>query len=916
MFLKLSHGAGLLFGVVLMCLVFASSVRAAGPEFSIEVEHEPSTINRGDEYVGYAVRVKNTGTSASVGTLSVQISLPEGIKFLEGAGAGWSCHPVARTCTSEAAVAGGAEWAPLKIETSPGPEAPDTVEATLIAFGAGAGSDAVASDSYGFGPATPFGLTALSAGACSAPPPAQTEIRSCPAAEAKGATPYTTAGGHPFAASSALAFATRLGTDGGSIPVQSLRDLFTELPPGFTGNPEAVPGICTVADVRESTSSANLCPDSSAVGGISLLFPHIVGEGVKAPIYWVVPEEGFVAALAFKPVEVGNVVVVIRARVRSNGDYGVSAVAPQPPQVPELVASPFVTLCGYGAKTKTSGVFAPAFVECKQPGINGANAIPFLTNPTRCAGGEPVTSAIADSYQRPGAQDAEERPVLSDPAWKLRSATSPTPTGCEALTEAWVGEGPDPTPPSLSFTPDSTQAAAPAAYSAHLHIPQPGLTSILGRATAHLKDTTVTLPAGLALNPSAAAGLGACSEAQAGYLGNEFPAPNPVHFSTVSAGCPPDSKLGTVEAITPLLDKPLKGAVYLAAQRENPFGSDFALYLVIEDRETGIKATLAGKVSPSESEEGRITSTFQNNPQVPVEDLSVDFFKGPNASLVNSDVCGSYTTHTELTPWSAADPDHPLPGEIAHSQSTVAIDGAPEGQGSCPASKAARPFDLQFSAGVADPSAGAHSPFSLRIARPQGDQEISKVTVATPPGFAASLKGVSLCSQAAIDQAKARKNSGEGALELAHPSCPASSQIGTTTIGAGTGKTDGTQPSAFYVKTGKAYLTGPYKGAPLSLTFVVPAVAGPFDLGVQVVRTALRVNPKTAQITAESDPIPQMLDGVPLDIRDIRVAIDRPGFTLNPTSCEPMAIAAQVAGSSGASRQPLPPLPGRQLRGA
>jgi hypothetical protein len=881
-------------------LVPSPAAEAAVSLGFVEAAHEaspiaPGTIRRGDEYVAYAVKLKNTGTTKAGPGSNVTVSLPAGVEMSGGSGTSWVCHPAAFTCTSSSEPEPGAEFPKLKLEAWILPGAPETIAASFTAYGGGAGGDAFAGDSFTLGPPRTFGPSSLTAGACSAPVPPTVLVRSCKEAEEHGATPYTLAGGHPFAASSSFAFNQHTTPSGATAVVQSLRDLITDLPPGFIGNPQAAGRLCTVSDVRESTNTSVLCPQSAAVGGINAILPGASHE--STPIYRVVPEAGYVAAFATKILDFGGKpTYVIRVKVRSNGDYGVTAIAPLTPQSPELLGVGFVTLCGYGAVASTSvpGTHIPTFTGCNYPATPGAFTVPFLTNPTRCAGGEPLTSITVDSYPNPGVLDADGFPLLSDPAWQLTSAASPAIGGCQALTEAWVGEGPEAAEPSLSFAPDTTQAAAPAGYTARLHIPQQGLLDPNGRATAHLKDTVVTLPRGVALNPSAAAGLGACSEAEAGYLGNDFPPPNPVHFSSASSGCPENSKIGTVVASTPLLDKPLKGAIYLAAQRQNPFGSDFAVYLVIDDPETGIKATLAGKVTPSEAEEGRITASFTDNPQVPLEDLTVSFFSGPRASLANPDLCGSYATGTDLTPWSAVDPDHPTAAEIAHSSDPVTIGGAPEGRSSCPASKADRPFDVDLSAGVADPTAGAHSPFTLRLTRRAGDQELSGVKVSTPPGFAASLRGVALCPSAGVARALLRTAVGDGAREVDDPSCPPQSQVGTTTIAAGAG----TDP--FYLRTGRVYLTGPYKGAPLSLTFVVPAVAGPFDLGVQVVRTALLVDPKTAAITAESDPLPQILDGVPLNVRDIRVDIDRPGFALNPTSCAPMAISGQISGGSGA----------------
>lgn len=840
-----------------------SSAQAAVDLAFTEAKHQQPTINRGDEYATYSVKLKNAGTTATTGTTTVEIALPEGAKLSLGTGTGWSCDLPAGTCSSDGVAAGGAEFPQLIMRVWLYPElAPDTVTAIFTASGGGASADAVAQDSFTFGPAYQYGISSFSA-----------------MAEDPLGADYTVAGGHPFAATSSLGFPTRTSPLGKPAPVESLRDLYFELPPGFVANPETAE-MCAFVQVQAAS-----CPDAAVVGGLRAFFDGDANEGA-VPIYRIVPEEGYPAAFAFRPVPISSLTVVLRAKLRSNGDYGVTAISPLPPQSPRLLSVEFATLCGFGSLLQPQGAGAnPRFLGCREAGEAGARQVPLLTNPTRCTGDAPTTRAHIDSYQHPGLQNDEGFPVLADPNWKSAQAVAPANTECQELTEAWTGVR----KPSFAFRPETTRAATAAGYTARLHIPQDGLLEEDGRATAHLKDTTVVLPQGVALNPSAAAGLGACTPAQAGYRGNDFPSPNPIRFRTTAAGCPEDSKVGKVQVSTPILADPLPGSIFLAEQDANPFGSRFAVYLVVDDKQTGIKATLAGRVSPDPAS-GQITATFQNNPQVPVEDLEVSFFGGPRASLSNPDVCGTYATRTELTPWSAANPDAPLSSEIAVSEDPIAIDTPAAGQAICPATKAQRPFSLTFSAGSTNPLAGAYSPFTLRMTRPDGNQEFDQVTVATPPGFLASLKGVAICSEGAIATALAKT----GKQELASPSCPAGSQVGTTTIGAGAG------PSPFYVRTGKIYLTGPYKGGPASLAFVVPAVAGPFDLGVQVVRTALQINSKTGQVTAKSDPIPKILEGVPLQVRDIRVDLDRPNFALNPTSCEAMAISATVTGASGA----------------
>jgi hypothetical protein len=857
--------------MVIAACAFASTAYAA-PVLTLEASRDQATVHRNDEYFSYSVKVKNTGPDPTTGPTTVTFALPTGLKLAAGGGGAnpkaWACDVNASVCTNAGTFLAGEALPTLKLEVWVYPDvAPPVALSTFSANSPGA-VEVTANDPLAFGPAVPFGLATFTA-----------------KAEDELGADYAVAGGHPFSATTTFAVNTRKNPANLNAQVEDLRDLFTELPPGFIGNPRAATRQCTVFEVREF-----FCPASAVVGGAALeLEPGKAPSGTDiTPIYKVVPADGYVAAFAFAPHGISKLTVVIRAKVRSNGDYGVTVAAPLPPRSPQLLRAEFITLCGFGAKVSAVSPGNRATYEgCKNPVADDANEVPFLTNPTRCDGAPPVTRTYIDSWTNLGAQTAEGFPDLTDPAWLGASAVAPAVTDCDALTEAWTDPATD---PSFAFVSDGNQAAAPAAYSAQLRIPQEGLLSPSGRSAAHLKDTEVILPAGVVLNPSAAHGLGVCTEAEAGYLGNGFASPNPMHFSTLSAGCPDSSKIGTVKVETPLLDKVLHGNIYLAAQDLNPFGSRFATYLVIEDEETGIKVTLAGRVNPDKAD-GRITATFLNNPQVPLEALDVDFFGGSRASLTNPDVCGTYSTLARLTPWSAVDPDHPTAAETAVSESPLVINAAAEGAASCPASKAERPFNLGFQAGSMVPVAGTHSPFSLRVTRPSGSQEIDRIRVTTPPGFAATLKGTSVCPESAVASAAAPGKTGK--LELESPSCPASSQVGTTTIGAGAG-------DPFYVKTGKVYLTGPYKSAPISLTFIVPAVAGPFDLGVQVVRTALEVNPKTAQVTAVSDAIPQILDGVPLNIRDIRVDLDRPGFGLNPTNCEAMSVSGQMFGASGA----------------
>ena len=354
-------------------------------------------------------------------------------------------------------------------------------------------------------------------------------------------------------------------------------------------------------------------------------------------------------------------------------------------------------------------------------------------------------------------------------------------------------------------------------------------------------------------------------------------------FSGQAATCPPASKIGEVQVITPLLEEPLPGQVFIGTPECSPCsaadaseGKLIKLYIQINDPERGVIVKLAGSVAATETETqpGRLTATFAQNPQLPFSDLKLNFKSGDRATLTTPSTCGKYTTSSRLTPWSA--PETPT----ALSESSFEVS---EG---CANTAAAEPNQPHFEAGTVNPSAGAFSPFVLKLSREPGSQVIKGLNATLPPGLTGKLAGVAECPQAQIEAAKQRS----GNEEQAAPSCPLSSQLGTVNVGAGSG-------APFYV-TGHAYLAGPYKGAPLSMAILTPAVAGPFDLGTVVVRAALYVNPETAQITAKSDPVPTVLDGIPLDVRSIAVHIDRNQFTLNPTNCDRLSLTGEVLAAS------------------
>ena len=446
------------------------------------------------------------------------------------------------------------------------------------------------------------------------------------------------------------------------------------------------------------------------------------------------------------------------------------------------------------------------------------------------------------------------------------NSPAPAVTGCNQLRF---------NPSAFSAQPDTSGADSPTGLSLDEQIPQNEQPGAL--ATPPLRDEVVTLPPGLVPNPAAASGLAGCSEAQIGWLGGTL-----TNFTASAPACPDASKIGSVEVVTPVLEKPLVGTLYLASQNENPFNSILAGYIVIDDPTTGVIIKVPGKITLNEAT-GQVTGDFSESPQLGVfSDLKLRFFGGERGELATPESCGTYTTTGLLTPWSA--PESGPPASVA---SSFAINArcVPE-------------FAPSFAAATSSPQAAGYSPLTLNFSRQDNEQEISTLTVTLPPGLTAKLAGVAKCSDAALQAARGNPS---GASEIANPSCPASSEVGTVQAGSGVGADP-------FVLNGKAYLTGPYNGAPLGLAVIVPAVAGPFDLGNVVVRTALHVDANDAHVTAESDPFPTIVDatghdgvtdGFPVRMRSVTVNLNRNTYVLNPSNCNAMAIGATFRSTGG-----------------
>ncbi len=671
--------------------------------------------------------------------------------------------------------------------------------------------------------------------------------------EGQDGQPESAAGSHPFQLSTALDFNQTLQGGGGSEPSAPalLKNLHFELPPGLIGNPQATPQCSNLDFSTLFVKDTNLCPGESAIGAALVTLNEPANAGyltLAVPLFNLTPAPGEPARFGF---EAFNVPVVLDTAVNSGGNYSVQVNVANVTSAAQVLRSDVVFWgqpgdprhdSARGWECIVAGKNAPEGEHCEAPDPRPSTA--FLRLPTSCEG--PLTTSL--SGQSWSGQTLEG------------AATIPALSGCETL----------PFSPTIKAQASSPSASTPTGLSVELKLPQDGLLEEQALSESDLRDSTVTLPQGLELSPSAANGLQACSESQIGFEG--FNSEQQIdEFSPDQPSCPDASKVGLVHIKTPLLPHELTGSVYLAAQEANPFHSLLALYLIAEEPVSRVLVKLAGEVSLSESTL-QVSTTFKNTPQVPFQELKLELFSGPRASLSTPPLCGDYALGASLTPWSGqpeANVSSPA-GELSVSSG--------QGEGACPNPQ---PFAPEFSAQSTNSQAGAFSPFTLQIERPDQDQALSGVQLHLPAGIAALLSQVTPCEE---------PQASEG-------SCPEQSLIGHTNVSAGLG------PEPIQTPPGQVFLTGPYKGAPFGLEIVAPAVAGPFDLGNVIVRSKIEVDPHTAQVTIQSDPLPTELKGIPLQLKRIEVVVDRANFEFNPTSCEAKKIDATLSGAGGGQAQ-------------
>jgi hypothetical protein len=676
--------------------------------------------------------------------------------------------------------------------------------------------------------------------------------------------PFTQAGGHPYEASTTIKFNTAFdGSNVNDVVEGDAKDIVVDLPPGFLGNPTAVPACPPelLMDTDDPSTFGGFwatCPHATQVGVVELhdgagLVGNPQAISIR-PVYNVEPadDEPFRFGFNFT-----KTVVTGSAEVRTGGDYGATVRFDDSPAALGI-REISLTLWGVPADPShdaSRGANCSALGDCITPGGHSSSLPPrpFLTNPMDCSAGLLTTSLSVNAWHDPATfhtasfdHDFNGNPMEVE--------------NCEALRFE----------PEIRLQPTNPRPDSPTGLDVELSVPQDD--SVGGLASAHLKRAEVTLPEGMTVSAAAADGLGACSSAQIGIDDASEPS------------CPASSRIGTLEIDTPLLDEPLDGEVYLARQKDNPFGSLLAMYIVA--RGPGVLVKLPGRVD-ADPVTGRLTTTFDDNPQLPFSSFRLSFKGGPRAPLTTPPTCGTKTVETELSAWS---------GQTASPSDSFTI--------ACPGT--AGGFDPGFAAGSVSPVGGAFSPFVARITR-DGGKELGRIDVTVPKGLVAKLRGVPLCTDAQIAAAAGRS----GVVTQAQPACPLGSQIGTTTVGAGSG------PDPFYPRlpgsdvSGRVFLTEAYTqtafelaGVPepaYGLAIEVPAVAGPFDLGTVIVRAAVYVDPVTAQLTVLSDRMPRILQGIPLNVRDVRVDIDRENFAINPTSCDEQQIAATIHAQDGAT---------------
>jgi hypothetical protein len=648
----------------------------------------------------------------------------------------------------------------------------------------------------------------------------------------------TQAGGHPNV-TMFIQYQNRTNSPKDPCYCDDPKTVSFHFPTGFIGDPHSQP-VCSLAEF-----SFAKCPLGSQVGWVGAQFR---GLPITLPLFNLEthPEQAGQLGYIFPVLVFPN---FIDLSSRTESDYGLDSASfplPHPTAfnaltieiwgVPSLPENDFYRFKAPLTGPASCGIFGP----CGNGRISGVPSNspprPYTLNPTTCD--VPLTGSVDLAYYTGQSYHAEV-------PW-------PATTGCNQLAFN----------PSIAVTPTTREADSPSGVDIDLKAPQ--ALSPFTPSPSEIRTSQTTFPPGFTINSGAADGKVACQEADSG-IGTRGP-----------AHCPEASKIGTLSLDIAALPGPIPGALYIG---EPLPGEKYRIVLAADGFATHVKLTGTLATDPNN---GGVTVELNDLPQAPLQRFNMHIFGSERGLMATPPKCGTYDVHSVFVPW-----DNALPNQ--ESVSSFTIDSGPGGS---PCSGRTRPFNPTLDAGSANPTAGKFTPFSFRIRRPDGDQNLKSLSLETPPGLLASLRGIPYCPQSGLEQLASTSQS--GLAELAAPSCPADSQVGTIVTGAGAG----THP---LYTDGKVYLAGPYKGAPLSLMTAVPAISGPYDLGNVAVRVGLHLDPTTAALTAVSDPLPQILEGIPLRTRSLQISLDRPGFTVNPTDCTARSVHATMLGDEGAT---------------
>ncbi|HEY1687254.1 MAG TPA: hypothetical protein VGF95_00140 [Solirubrobacteraceae bacterium] len=675
--------------------------------------------------------------------------------------------------------------------------------------------------------------------------PVTVSTEPAPAGLAPGSVLYGT-GSKEAGAHASVTTGFALNTLAPNITSGDPKDIRFSLPPGAVGNTVGIPR-CPMAQVALED-----CPADTIVGvaTIELKVATLILVSLL-PVYNIAPSSGEPAAFAIPYTKFDT---RLDTSVLSNGNDSVRVTAGNVEQNEPIFGS-YITIWGVPAEHEGPGEIGSLIGDTKGGvstvgGVGSATPVPLLTNPTQCA--QSLTAvAEVDAWRNPGVFQSVEVPAGT------MSGCLEVPFGSE-----------------FSFLPDTLEAGAPAGYEFSLRVPQ--VNSVGTRATSNVRDVSLTLPEGVVVNPSAAWGLKACSASE--FFGPDHPSQTPA----AEAQCPRESEVGKVWIKSPALEEALEGEVFLAeptcsgpcTPKDAEEGRMVRLYIqAVSEGEGGIVIKLEG-YGRIDQETGRITTVFEENPQLPFSEFKLKLAGGPRAVLANPRTCGPVKTEGDLQPWSS------LQGE---GEAKLVNDSTPTFEFEIDQNCFGPEFHPSFKAGMPNVEAGENSEFTLAFGRLDSSEMLKSISIHTPEGLMGSLTGIPLCKEA-------EANAG---------TCSQESLLGSAEVLTGPGA------DPFLVEGGKVYLTEGYGGAPFGLSVVVPAVAGPYTLagttgkGTVVVRAQIFVDPHTAELTIVSGEMPSMLDGIPLQLKAVNVRINRPHFMFNPTSCEKMAITGTIDAVEG-----------------